>query len=59
MKRTDWSALGNLLNMATAWARFKAAPPGTRASERALGAALKSSVKVYKARTTKPKRTRR
>lgn len=59
MNRADWGALGNLLNMAAGWARFKAAPPGTRASERALGSVLKNGVKVYKARTTRPKRTRR
>lgn len=59
MNRADWRALGNLLDMATACVRYKASTPGTRASDRALRAIMRSGLKVYKARTTGPKRTRR
>ncbi len=59
MNRADWSALGSLLDMARACVRYKASRPGTRASDRALRAIARSGLKVYKARTARPKRTRR
>ncbi len=59
MNRAEWSALGNLLDMATACVRYKASTPGTRASDRALRAIVRSGLKVYKAPTTRARRARR